>query len=132
MNYSYDDLLTMARTLWGEARGEPDSGKIAVAWVIRNRAEKSGKSIADVCLQPHQFSCWFDGQAPKVRTRTNAQLGVLLPIARGVLDGQILDNTQGANHYHTILRPAGVKRWPPAWAEGHRGTTIGSQIFYRI
>jgi spore germination cell wall hydrolase CwlJ-like protein len=27
----------LARTLWGEARGEGDCGQIAVAWTIRNR-----------------------------------------------------------------------------------------------
>ena len=31
------DLL--ARTVWGEARGECFRGKLAVAWVARNRAE---------------------------------------------------------------------------------------------
>lgn len=27
----------LARTLWGEARGEGTAGQIAVAWTIRNR-----------------------------------------------------------------------------------------------
>ena len=32
------DMDVAARTVYGEARGEPDEGKIAVAWVIRTRA----------------------------------------------------------------------------------------------
>ena len=34
-----EDIKIMAKTMWGEARGESEEGKIGVAWVIRNRAE---------------------------------------------------------------------------------------------
>ena len=56
-------------TLWGECRGESFEGKRGVASVIWNRAlkevEKSKVEMIDalklVCLAPHQFSCWKDG-----------------------------------------------------------------------
>jgi spore germination cell wall hydrolase CwlJ-like protein len=32
-----NDRDILARTLWGEARGESLDGKIAAAWTIRNR-----------------------------------------------------------------------------------------------
>ena len=51
-------LLTMALTVAQEAGGEPYQGKLAVAYVIRNRAKRSGQSYTDVCLKPWQFSCW--------------------------------------------------------------------------
>ena len=64
-----DDLQILARTLFGEARGEGDEGLEAVACVIINRfnAKKwftgydvlNGKkipSIAQTCLKKAQFS----------------------------------------------------------------------------
>lgn len=55
------DIDTLARTLYGEARGEGPRGLIAVANVIVNRAERGGwwgNSIETVCRKPWQFSCW--------------------------------------------------------------------------
>lgn len=37
MSATDKDREILARTLWGEARGESLSGQIAVAWTIRNR-----------------------------------------------------------------------------------------------
>ena len=56
-------LDVLAATLYAEARGEPDEGKIWVLWVIRNRARMNkkywgGSKIKDVCLHPYQFECW--------------------------------------------------------------------------
>ncbi|MDY6408142.1 MAG: cell wall hydrolase [Pseudomonadota bacterium] len=51
----------LAKTLYGEARGEGISGLEAVANVILNRVKHPcwwGKSIQEVCLKPMQFSCW--------------------------------------------------------------------------
>ena len=98
MEYRLEDVLALARTLWGECRGEPKIGQIAVAWVILNRAEQPGwwskshteaimdDTIEAVCLCPHQFSCWWDSQAAKVRSKTIAQLGNLYTLAKDILD----------------------------------------------
>lgn len=58
------DLDVCTRTLYGEARGEyAQNGPIAlitVANVIMNRFKrggKYGKTLTEVCLKPHQFSC---------------------------------------------------------------------------
>lgn len=61
MTLTAGDIDILARTIYGEARGEPWEGKIAVAWVVRNRAERGGwwgDTIREVCLKPWQFSCW--------------------------------------------------------------------------
>jgi N-acetylmuramoyl-L-alanine amidase len=50
------DVLT--RTLWGEARGEPEAGQIAIVHVLRNRVLARGTTAAAECLRPYQFSCW--------------------------------------------------------------------------
>ncbi|PWK42197.1 hypothetical protein C7534_1054 [Pseudomonas sp. OV226] len=58
MKVTENDRDILARTLWGEARGESLAGQIAVAWTIRNRVfdgkTKSwwGEGYASVCLKP--------------------------------------------------------------------------------
>jgi len=55
-----DEIQLMALVIYGEARGEPRDGKIAVGSVILERVdhrEWDGKTIHEVCLMPLQFSC---------------------------------------------------------------------------
>jgi hypothetical protein len=64
MSTTNTDRDILARTLWGEARGEGLAGEIAVAWTIRNRVfdgnPKSwwGEGYAGGGMKPWQFSCW--------------------------------------------------------------------------
>ena len=64
MTVTEKDRDILARTLWGEARGESLAGQIAVAWTIRNRVNDGkakswwGEGYAGVCQKPYQFSCW--------------------------------------------------------------------------
>lgn len=57
------DREIFAKTVYGEARGEPEEGQIWVAWVIKNRARANksywgGSKIGDVCRKRLQFSSW--------------------------------------------------------------------------
>ena len=56
--YSATAANIVSYTLYAEARGESFEGKIAVASVIKTRSLRSGKSLAEVCLQDKQFSGW--------------------------------------------------------------------------
>jgi N-acetylmuramoyl-L-alanine amidase len=123
----------LARTIYGEARGESDAGKVAVAWVVKNRARIGGwwgSDIKEVCLKPYQFSCWNPSdpnQAIIMRiVNSNHIFKRCLAIATDVLAGTIADPTNGANHYHE----SGIK---PTWASGKTPTTaIGNHDFYRL
>ncbi|KKL65512.1 hypothetical protein LCGC14_2154280, partial [marine sediment metagenome] len=57
-----NELFLLTATVAMEAEGEPYKGKLAVAYVIVNRARPmSGvpfKSISDVVLDPYDFSAW--------------------------------------------------------------------------
>lgn len=145
MSVGPEDIDTMARTLWGESRGEPRAGKVAVAWVIKNRASHPrwwGDGIASVCRMPWQFSCWNPDtdKAPnpnleklKNVTTDDAAFRECLQVALSVIAGAEPDPTGGANHYHTIAKPKGAKRWPPKWAAGHKPTaTIHRHVFYKL
>jgi spore germination cell wall hydrolase CwlJ-like protein len=122
------DLVTLAKTLEGEARGEPDDGKAAIAWVIRNRAQQHhhapglvGKpgAIAAVCLAPWQFSCWntSDPNRKYLETAPASAYAAERAIAEVVLASDGTDDpTNGADHYHTEDAPAWAAEWPPDWA----------------
>lgn len=123
----------VALTLSGEAAGEPMNGRVAVAWVIHNRAAKPGwwgRDDASVCLARWQFSCWWETRSPNsirlyaladrhlnlaLTPADRAALDPLLAIADGVLSGVTPDPTNGATHY---LTTALLKAAPPPWAKG--------------
>lgn len=55
---SEETARILSYTIYAEARGEPFNGKKAVASVIHTRSKRLGLSMAEVCLQDQQFSCW--------------------------------------------------------------------------
>ncbi|MDF7801269.1 cell wall hydrolase [Pontiellaceae bacterium B1224] len=55
---SEDAVRIISYTIYAEARGEPFSGKKAVAAVIHTRSQLHKISMPEVCLQEKQFSCW--------------------------------------------------------------------------
>jgi N-acetylmuramoyl-L-alanine amidase len=129
------DAEVLARTLYGEARGEGISGMTAIAWVVVNRVRRPGNrfpdTVAEVCRSPHAFSCWSPSDANaklcSAVTEADPSFALALYIAMGVLTGQIADNTGGADHYFA----ASMKTWP-SWAAKMRKTArIGGHVFFR-
>lgn len=122
----------LARTIWGEARGEGAEGMAAVAAVIVNRARRGGwwgNSIRAVCLKPWQFSCWNPTDPNRVKLLTvgteDAAFRVALEIARQAVAGTLPDPTGGATHYHNATVS-------PTWAKGAQvSAQIGGHVFYR-
>jgi N-acetylmuramoyl-L-alanine amidase len=129
-----DPLDTMARTVWGEARGEGERGMEAVAWVIKNRASRPcwwGNDIESVCRKAKQFSCWNIGNAnytkcAGVDDRDDA-FRLAKKVCTRVLEGSAPYPTNGANHYYAKnIRP-------PRWArEEMLCAEIGNHRFYRL
>lgn len=62
--YSSSDLYLLARVVYGEARGEPYVGQVAVAAVVLNRVKSSQfpSTLSGVIYQPWAFTCVNDGQ----------------------------------------------------------------------
>ncbi len=62
--YNSSDTYLLARAVYGEARGEPYLGQVAVAAVILNRVKSSKfpNSISGVIYQAGAFTCVSDGQ----------------------------------------------------------------------
>ncbi|SDG43183.1 cell wall hydrolase [Roseospirillum parvum] len=126
----------LARTLYGEARGEPVRGKEAVASVVLNRVRRArqrggwwwGTTITEVCLKPWQFSCWNLGDPNRPRIEAVGEGDRVFRscqrIAERALAGTLPDPTGGATHYHA----RGVH---PPWA-WHQAPSaeIGRHLFY--
>ena len=54
----------LALTIYGEAMGEPEEGKIAVGSVVLERVKRGnrGKTVRTVCLWRKQFSCFNESE----------------------------------------------------------------------
>lgn len=132
------DRDIVARTIWGEARGESTAGQIAVAWTVRNRVEDGkatswwGEGYAGVCQKPFQFSCWNKSDPnyafligiKQIPFRELAQARIA---ADQVIDGKMPDPTGSATHYYATAMPKA-----PIWARGAKQTLkIGGHIFFK-
>ncbi len=126
--------LIMARTIYGEARGEGYRGMKAVANVIMNRAKIGGwwgDSIITVCKKPWQFSAWNKNDpnaaiiAALMPKTGNNLFDTAYELAGDVIAGSVPDITNGATHYHT----AAVN---PTWDDNMLSLgNIGNHQFYK-
>lgn len=136
--YQALEVDVLARTIFGEARGEPHEGLEAVANVVLNRvsiAQKRGRywwgnNIIGVCQKPYQFSCWNKNDPSYQRlinvTDKNIHFATALRIARRAIIGALPDRTNGATHYHADYVS-------PYWAVGEKPVkTIGRHLFFKL
>ncbi|MDR1375218.1 MAG: cell wall hydrolase [Holosporaceae bacterium] len=133
--YSEKDLEILAKTIYGEARGElyryGIASLIAVANVVANRVEKNfAATVRDVCLAPNQFSCWNanDPNFQKLKSLTTdcSIFRKCLEVAENVLEGKWPDLTDGCDHYHS----RDVKPYWAAHLEPKR--IFGRHYFYNL
>ncbi len=133
--------ITVAKTIWAEARGEGPQGMQAVANVIVNRTKNPGwwsrhadeipdDTFAAVCRDPFQFSCWNADDPNRALidrvTVEDPQYRVALSIASDAVAGTLGDLTNGCDHYHTVSTlPRWAARRSPDFA-------LGRHLFYRI
>jgi len=127
-----DEIRCLALTIYFEARGEPDAGKVGVGHVVMNRVgdPKFPSRVCAVVRQggewPRnrcQFSWWCDGRSDKPRNHAAWKISKL--IAQRIYWGFSQDPTGGALWYHaTYVKPS----WRKAF---ERGPTLGQHTFYR-
>jgi spore germination cell wall hydrolase CwlJ-like protein len=130
-DWTGEDVDVLARTAWGEARGEGDEGLAAVLHVIRNRHDKGNNdmSYAEVAKAPKQFSVWNNDSPnrPVVENLGGEEMTRVSSLVRDVLSGQVSDPTGGATHYHSTDFD------PPPWANHATPTAmLGKHAFYRM
>ena len=112
------DLYLMACAVYGEARGESYTGKVAVAAVILNRIKSSEfpSTVESVIYQPSAFSAVADGQ---INLGTDEEC---LRACREALGGA--DPTDGCVYYYNpeIATCEWIRTRTPV-------ITIGNHIF---
>lgn len=135
-----NDVHILARTIYGEARGEYyrlDGGLaslIAVGNIVKNRLKQKtwyGSTISEVCQKPYQFSCW-NPHDPNLRlittTITDPLFDQCMSVAQMILDDRWPDLTKGCDHYHATTMNA-----LPAWTlKSVPVIKIGRHIFYDL
>ena len=150
-----EDIDTVARTIWGEARGEPIEGQQAVASVIGNRASIAAAwfahhgvphplygdgHLASACLAHHggvyQFSCWNQDDPNRAKliavTDANPAFTQCQAIARALAAGHFADHTGGATHYLDEVMTRKLYGHLPSWVgEMTQTAVIGSHTFFR-
>jgi Cell wall hydrolyses involved in spore germination len=123
----------LARTIYGEARGESWEGKVAVAWTVMNRvARKSwyGRNVVEVCLKPFQYSCWLESDPNSALLKRvnldDSNFRQCLAAALLVYDRVIPDTVNGATHYYALSMPT-----PPKWASSMKSVAVlGGHKFF--
>lgn len=141
MKFYSEDLDILARTVFGEARGEPWLGRVAVAYVVLNRVRRpswwsrwvdgfTSDTVAAVCRKKAQFSCWNPGdpnrRAIEQATVEDPVFLECLTAASVALAGLVPDPTDGADHYHTLTVS-------PPWSRGVTPVArIGQHLFYKL
>jgi spore germination cell wall hydrolase CwlJ-like protein len=127
------ELECLALTIYFEARGESDEGKLAVGHVVMNRAQHSlfPHRVCDVVRQGGdklrfrcQFSWWCDGRSDRPRDRQAWSKSRAL--AGLIYWDYSRDPTAGALWYHAEhVRPSWRRDLAP-------GPKIGHHIFYGL
>jgi spore germination cell wall hydrolase CwlJ-like protein len=133
MKFTEQDLDTLAKTIYGEARGEfykSGASLIAIANVVVNRKKKNfAESIHDVCVAPYQFSCWNknDPNYVKITNKIDGDRVIFdkcREVAKNVLSEKWPDLTDGCDHYHE-------RSIKPRWAAYIQPKRIfGAHYFY--
>jgi spore germination cell wall hydrolase CwlJ-like protein len=137
ISYTHEDADLLARTIFGEARGEYHkvgiNALVAIGNVVLNRTSIGGffgNSIAEVCKKPWQFACWNAGDPnlPIISKANKADFlfEVCLGVASALLQGKWPDLTKGSDHYHSRdVRPHWAKNVTPR-------LKLGSHVFYKL
>ena len=128
------DIDVLARTIWGEARGEGRSGMEAVAAVVMNRfrsaAWYSAPTVAGVAMKRFQFSAWNPNDPNHDKlinvTKDDPDFALAMNIAHDAIYGRGDDPTDGATHYYANYIN------PPNWTQGATQTAqIGQHLFFK-
>lgn len=127
------DLDILSRTIYGEARGEPFEGKVAVGRVIINRSNSNkwfgGATIARTCQMPWQFSCWNPNDPNRAKllavSKDKPSMQNCIRAAEAAERGEGPEWLVGCTHYHTTAIA-------PKWAKNQKPVgQIGAHLFYR-
>lgn len=136
-NINPREAYCLSLNIYQEARGEPLSGQVAVANVVKNRVKSKyyPNTYCEVVQQRRgkicQFSWYCDGlnDHPVFKNRETVKARAFqraVEISLKIMDNIIIDNTEGSTHFH-------ADRVEPYWSKNLVKTVhYGGHIFYRL
>jgi len=117
-------------TVWQEARGEMQAGRVAVAEVIRNRTQRryqSDGTVAGTVLHPLAFSGWNVHDPNRI---PSALLDEGDPVVRQCIEAWTTART-GSDTVHGAVLYCNPALAQPAWAaQAKRVAVIGNHEFF--
>lgn len=115
-----EDVLYIAKTIYGEARGQNRESKTAVGWVIRNRLKDGrwGSSYRQVVTARLQFTCWSKTTDPNnyraIQNPSGAAWDESLSVAREIyIASEIANTVPQATHYFSPRSQEALHRVRP-------------------
>lgn len=101
------DINILARTLWGEARGESEEGIKAVASSIWNRGNGNVNRMVQSAQKPYAYSMWngFDWDSFEIKEFSGEKWDLIKSIATEMANGTFKP-TGDYTHYYA---PKGLK-----------------------
>jgi hypothetical protein len=123
LNVNRQEAYCLSENIYYEARGEPITGQIAVAYVTLNRAKLTHASICDTVYAPSQFSWTLQ---PKPRGINRDAWKVAVEVAVLSMVGYLDDPTLKSTHYYNPYKVS------PRWASAYPVINmIGNHVFLR-
>ncbi len=130
-----NSLFLLTATVAMEAEGESYKGKLAVAYVIINRAKQRNKFVSEVVLDPYDFSAWNTkgGRQLDLEKINEFSWWDSEKAAHSAYYGIEKDPTQGADHYLNVELTRKLRGGTlPAWLLVMKRTAkIGLHTFYK-
>jgi N-acetylmuramoyl-L-alanine amidase len=132
---SQNPIVLHAQLVWGEARGESDEAKLAVAYTPMNRLEAGGfgRTFLDVVLKPYQYSSLRATAANLEKSLhplryDSEQVWVSCVLAATLAQaGRVPDPSWGAVFCHD----SSLSRAPKAWGRVVLTVALGHLRFYK-
>jgi len=130
------DQFLIAQTVVLEAESEPYPGKLAVAYVIMNRAVRGRKTVSEVIYDPYDFSAYNTrgGRATALGNIRDVDWRASERAAASAYFNLETDPTKGATHYlnKELTKKIRSDGKLPGWIrEMKEIVTIGLHTFYK-
>lgn len=123
--HDVEDIVTLAKTLYGESEVNNLEDAEAIACVVMNRVHLPNwpDDVSQVCLQPWQFSCWNpnDPGRARIAKAKGRWYDQCRMIAEKAILGRLRDRTERSTHYYAtyVRKPKWAKNKKPVYSVVH-------------
>jgi len=125
--------IVLRMLLWGEARGERPLGKLAILWVVHNRAMKNDSTLRSEALKPRQFSCFNDEDPNRSKLLKadliDANAWAVCDAVTSLFEARITSDPTGSSRNYFVASMLNPPEWSKASAGWQKNVVIGAHEF---